>query len=151
MQNTIQKKAPISGENKKTASELYREQTAADILKILDGRFHHAHAPLTQTQIKAFHAIELKELSIFLSGDAMQRNEHLKRPECPLKNPRQHSLARYDYKKGMQDYIASFGYTLPEFACNYGTSFLEALANYCEYKAGDEKQARVLPFKRKKK
>lgn len=118
-------------------SEIFRKNLVTKVIDLLDPRFHHPHVPVNESILKRLHVMELALLQNFLTGNVAKPQNPLQRPPCPITNPRQHTLARFDYKNAMVEYIAGFGYRFfNKNPCYYLPSFLEALANYCEYKAG---------------
>ncbi len=105
------------------------------ICAIIGPRFEHPAIPLGRSAIKGIRITEIIKLHSFLVSGILQRREHsmYTRPECPMQSQKDISMARYDYKKSMTDYIASYGYRLDANPCDYKPAFLEALANYCEH------------------
>lgn len=118
--------------------ETEKKRWVKRIFDILCPDFHHENVPLSETTIAKLRLFELNNLYGFLTSEIIKPRDSFQRPECPIKSPKHLSLARYEYKKAMLDYISNFGYELTEPPCNYLSAFLEAFANYCEQKAQGE-------------
>lgn len=112
---------------------------ATDVLDILHPEFHHPHIPVKESTIKSIRIPELISLYNFLTNGIVESQRLFQRPECPVTNPKQVSLARYEYKKAMIEYISHFGHELKNPPCTYLPAFLEAFANYCEWRVREEK------------
>lgn len=79
--------------------------------------------------------MDLVGLHSFLMEGIIGSINPFQRPECPVKSPNHHALARVGYKEAMVDYIHGFGHKLIGPPCDYPPAFLEALANYLEHRA----------------
>lgn len=114
--------------------ETFQKKCARKVSDVLSVEFYHSQIPINKSVIERLYTSKLMDIYRFLTQEVIQLTGENQRPECPLKNPRQQSLARYEYKSAMTKYIRGFGCILEGNPCQYGTSFLEALANYCEHR-----------------
>lgn len=114
--------------------ETFQKKCARKVSTILSVEFYHSQIPINKSVMERLHISRLRSLYSFLTQEIIQLVGVEQRPECPIKNPRQQSLARYEYKSAMVKYIEGFGCILEGNPCQYSPSFLEALANYCEYR-----------------
>lgn len=108
------------------------------VCDILHTNFQHPYAPIKKTTLLTIRALELTHIYSFLTNKIISPEISIQRPSCPIKSLYHQSLATYDYKQSMMKYISNFGYEFRNSnPCEYSPAFLEALANYCEYKAKD--------------
>jgi len=134
MEQVLVKSSFLPQKNPSNTIETFQKKCARKVSDILSVEFYHSQIPINKSVIGGLRTSKLMEIYRFLTQEVIQLVGEDKRPECPIKNPRQQSLARYEYKSAMIKYIEGFGCILEGNPCEYGASFLEALANYCEHR-----------------
>ena len=100
------------------------------ILELLEPH-NNPNIPITPSALRRLELTNLDTFYKFLTSPLKKSQNGVPRPECPVKDIKHSSLARYSYKRGMADYIAQWGYEFKNPA-NITSSLLEATANYLE-------------------
>jgi hypothetical protein len=100
-------------------------------LKLLKN-FSNKNIPLKESALRRMGVDEVIRLYDFLISSPERSKNRFFRPECPVKDKNHFSLAKYQYKKAMANYISQWGYNGFNSPSTISPTLLEATANYLE-------------------